>query len=999
MNPRSSLIALVGGLCAIPLVLSLPAAAQDDDLGTLVNNALAAMKEEKWEEALAFNAQAVERYGANQPLKLFGPKFGSIYYRKGICEMKLGKWNEAIESFETCYRDFPNPEGGGRDNPFQKMALLKWGEAAMGAQNWELAISQFQKFLSERDKQHDTYPQGPFHIGMAICHYKLGHIPEGNEHLEIAIKNKHVFPTPESGIIAGFQELVLSGILKRNEQALLDFIDKNRGELIVEPHLMQQYSRVFMKLAGDAVAAEMERAAFALYQFIPSTESAIEDVRARLRSLGPLARITDGSNTLLRKKLEEDLAALDAERRGKRAPEMVKLAATAYLHEKNGNVRGAYTAYLQLESFYPTSEKREDNLFNLVRTSSMVGSTGDTQRFAETFVKNFPDSRHLPVVRRMMLSVLFYDGKYDVCIEVGAPMLDKLEPGTPEHDICLHVLGGSYFYTGEHEKAQPLLDQHVEKYPKSPFALSAAYFRAANVSRLQNWSKAGALLDEFLKTYPDASKNIFMPFALYDRATCHSAEEQPDAALEKIALIVKDFPNSNVLDQAYLLRGNIEQGLEHSERAALAFKAALETAEKRNHSGVAGEALYSLLVLLGQPDSARIKEAVPYADLYWKSYAEGSPFKARMAVAQFPALDAAGRGEEGLNRLRDVISEIAGKPDAEGLEPLINSYTGFYLTKHKPEELKEHYYNFPGIRSNDSAARALLRVAVIGVFEGEIKKTQDEARKRAGNAMIKVLFQELKTDFALKDLTNFILVKVGDYLRTNTATPREALPYYDEALGRKDTTGRFGALLGRGDVYGNSGAAADLDKALQDFETVYKESQEKAEREFALYRIIELLIAKKDYAKAAEKAQLYLNREQTGFSKFSPQVGLLLARTFEERKMNDDAIAMYVKVWSAHMGNIKISAPAMKSWMELSWARNKSSTDPAVPSDRQGAYEGGARFIELTGRFKDKMTSADLELWQQVEKLVQTYEANPEIKSMAQIKAEKEAANKTRIRR
>ncbi len=183
MNPRSSLIALVGGLCAIPLVLSLPAAAQDDDLGTLVNNALAAMKEEKWEEALAFNAQAVERYGANQPLKLFGPKFGSIYYRKGICEMKLGKWNEAIESFETCYRDFPNPEGGGRDNPFQKMALLKWGEAAMGAQNWELAISQFQKFLSERDKQHDTYPQGPFHIGMAICHYKLGHIPEGNEHL------------------------------------------------------------------------------------------------------------------------------------------------------------------------------------------------------------------------------------------------------------------------------------------------------------------------------------------------------------------------------------------------------------------------------------------------------------------------------------------------------------------------------------------------------------------------------------------------------------------------------------------------------------------------------------------------------------------------------------------------------------------------------------------------------------------------------------------------
>ena len=323
---------------------------------------------------------------------------------------------------------------------------------------------------------------------------------------------------------------------------------------------------------------------------------------------------------------------------------------------------------------------------------------------------------------------------------------------------------------------------------------------------------------------------------------------------------------------------------------------------------------------------------------------------------------------------------------------MINSYTEAYLTQHTPDELKEHYYNFEGIRIEDRAARALLRVALIGVFENELRKIQDEAKKRAGEAMIKVLFQELKTDFALKDLTNFILVKVGDYLRNNTATPREALPYYDEALGREDKAMRFAALLGRADVYGNSGVAADIEKSLKDFETVFNESEEKAEREFSLFRTIELLIANKEYAKAAEKAQIYLDREKSGFSKFSPQVGLLLARTFDERKMVDDAIAMYVKVWSAHMGNIKISAPAMKRWMELSWQRNKESADPATPSDRQGAYEGGARYIELTGRFKDKMIESDLKLWQEVEALVKTYEANPKIKSMAQIKAEKEAA-------
>jgi hypothetical protein len=365
-----------------------------------------------------------------------------------------------------------------------------------------------------------------------------------------------------------------------------------------------------------------------------------------------------------------------------------------------------------------------------------------------------------------------------------------------------------------------------------------------------------------------------------------------------------------------------------------------------------------------------------------------------VAVAQVPAMDAVGRGEEALKRLQAVISEMAKNPEASGLEELINSYTEAYLLKHTPEELKEHYYNFPEIRSSDKAARALLRVAVIGVFEGVSKKSQDEARKRSADAMIKVLFQELKTDFAVKDLTNFILVKVGDYLRNNTATPREALPYYDEALSRQDQAYRFGALLGRADVYGRSSNAADIDKGIEDFNRVYADSQEKSEREFSLFRIIELLMAKKDFAKAADQAKVYLDREKTGFMKFSPQVGLLLAKSFEERKMEDDAISMYVKVWSAHMGNIKVSGPAMLSWMQISWDRNKPSTQPGTPGDRQGAYEGGAKYLELTGRFKDKMVETDRELWNEVEKLVKTYEANPDIKSMEEIKKEKEAAKK-----
>ena len=334
----------------IPLVLTVSAAAQEEDFGSLMGRALAGMNEGKWEEALALHTLAVTRFGAERPLERFGPQFGAVYYHKGVCEMKLKRWEEAMQSFEICYRDFPNtPRAGEATNSFQKTALLKWGEAAMGAKDWELAISRFQKFLKERDKQRDKFAPGAFHIGMAVCFYQLGRIPEGNESLEIAINNKAGFPTPESGIIAGFQALVAAATAKNNERALLDFIGKNRGELIAEPFVMQRYSAVFLKLAADAAAAGMDRAAFELYQFVPATETALDDLRARIKGA---AGVADPET----RALEVELDALEAAWRGGNAPETIKLAAIAALHEKHGNLRGAFAAYQQLESVFPGLE-------------------------------------------------------------------------------------------------------------------------------------------------------------------------------------------------------------------------------------------------------------------------------------------------------------------------------------------------------------------------------------------------------------------------------------------------------------------------------------------------------------------------------------------------------------------------------------------------------------------------------------------------------------------
>lgn len=991
-------------LLLFPLVFTsiTPLSAQGEDIGTLVDKALMAMNEGKWEEALKLNTDAVKRFGSDPKaaLRIYGPQFGVILYRKGLSEMRNGKFEDAMKSFESCYKDYPNKgEVAGGGNLFNKISLLKWGDAAMSAKKYQIAIDQWKKFLKERDKDRDNYPRGAFHVNMAIAHYELGKIAEGNEHLEIAINNRNTFPTPDAAIISGFQTLVTAAIKAKDAQALKDFLKKNRGSIIAPPYEMQRYAKLFLKLAGDAIAAEMYSTAFSLYQLVPSSQVAAEGLEERIEALGDLTRIADGSLRLDNKKLKEELTALEAEIKSDKSMEMIKLAATAFLREKNGNVRASNAAYLQLEDFYPKAAKREENLFHLIRTSSEISALQTVQKYGARFLDDFPNSDHAPDVRKLMLSSLFFDGEYEDCITIASELINSgtVKEGTPNHDLALFVLGGSYYYSGEYDKAAPLLEDHVKLYKESNFKAPAAYFEASNLTRLQYWAKAGRLLDAFFQNFTEGA-DAYIPLALYDRANVHYAQEEYAPAIEILNRLTTEFVDSPVTDQAYNLLGNVSQAENLLEDAETAYVKALEIAETRGNGGVAGEALYYLVALLsvqdGEEPGPRVKDAMPYADKYWEEYAEGSPYQAQVAVAQVPAFYAAGRGKEALERLQKVISFMAKQPEAFGLEEAINSYTEVYLKDHTPEELKNHYYDFPGITSQDKAARALLRIAIIGVFEEAAKNAEDNASKRNAEAGVQVLFQQLKTDFALSDLSNFILVKLGDYLRKNTSAPREALAYYDEALSRTDQSYMFAALLGRADVYGDSPDAADLDKAIADFNRIFQDSEEKAQREDALFRIVQVLMKKGDYSGAAERANQYLDREEgtsLGFSKYSPEVGLLLAQSFEERSMVDDAIKMYLKVWSAHMGNIAVSAPAMEAWMTLSYQRNRSSDNPQVAADRQGAYNGGFQYLELTGRFKDKMSPEDLKLWERVEKLTEQYVADPNVKSNKQLEEEKAA--------
>jgi len=965
-------------------------------IANLHAESLTEMKAGNWPAAYALLVRATDNFDG-RALQLFGPRFGWFWYHRGYAEIKLGKFEDAMKSFEVCYSKYKNvaPKEGDAPslNLYNKQALLLWGHAAKGAEEWETSIRMYEKFLKERDPARDPYEKGVFYINMAINHFKLKKIKEGTDYLETAIKGKVTFPTPNKGIMAAFNEMVAAVIEKKDEASLLDFISENRGHIKLEPFEAHEFSQLFMKLAQDAKASEMFRATFELYALVPSTIAAIDDIQARLAMVGTYPRtIKDGSMMVKKEDLEASLLDLQNADTAGKVNEVYAFLNTAVMHEEDGNARGAFAVYEQLELYFPKAKifrdkkliaAREGNLYNLVRTSAVIGEVLTTEYYGTIFLNDFPKSSHVEEVRRMMLTSLFFNGEYDKCIEVAERMIKTLTKPSKPHDICLFVLSGSKHYTAAFVEAQPLLNEYVETYggddADKTRIQAALYFQAANYSRLQEWTKSAGLLDAFLAKYPDPKSNLYLPFALYDRANCYYAESENEPALANVTRIEEEFPGVAIMESNFALKGNILESLNKPAEAEEYYKKALELAETKKNDLVAGESLFYLTALIGKEkigkeENPRVAEAVPYYNKFWEEYGADSPFKAKVAVAGIPGMAKIGKLDEALERLQGVIADIAKSPGTPGLEEAIGSYTDAYLKTHTPIELKDHYYAFPRIDSRDKATRALLRIAIIGVFEGVLEsadKEKDEKLVVDARAMIEVLFNELRKDFDPKELTNFILVKVGDFIRSKTSTPVAAKPYYEEALARTDDQShKYRAIFGLADVLGR-GSREQQKEAIDLLGRVIADSDDEADKEEALYLIASLHSDRGDYDKAIETANEYINN--SSYRRKKLEARMLLGATYDKSGKTEDAMGVYAQIWGTSMGAIRYSAPAIKRWMEILWERD--GNNPNGKSDRQFAYEKGDSYLKMTVNAIKKATRDEMIVYDQVKELVLDYES------------------------
>ncbi len=840
---------------------------------------------------------------------------------------------------------------------------------------------------------------------MAICHFKLDppKLLEGIKYFEVALKNKEKLHVPDSAIVSAFKDFASACIKQNKEQTLVDFINANRAVITLDPYKMYRFTPFFMKYGAQAFNKHMVKGAFALYALMPGTLETKDDLTVRLNSLsgfkGDVVRdyFLNKNDSVSIPLLKADLAHVKAEIRSGDPHELVALKQLAYLHEDEGYVRGAFGVYEMLEFYYPKSKKREDNLYNLVRTSSLIGEVLKTEKYGHLFLKDFPKSEYRESVKQMMLISLFYSGEYETALKVAEKFLPTLSENTKQHDLCLHVYGGSLYYLGRYFDAYKPLIKHVKMYPKSDYKMAARYFEASNYSRMQDWPKAAEKLDKFLADFPDPSTNIYTPFALYDRAQTHFSEQEYKEAVEKLDRIEKEFSGSAVEDMAYNLRGDVLRASHDLEGSEKYYRKALALAKRRENRIVAAEALYKLVALLGvekidkKPNPHITKAVEPY-DEFWKDY-QDSAYKVQVAAAGTPALMAAKRGDEALANLASVIAELAKKEQAPGMGAAINTYGKYYLQAgHTAEELKNHFENFKGIDAGDVRAQALLRIAIIGVYEDLLKKAKKEKNQDLVDkysTKIKVMFQHMDRKFKPSDLSDFILIKLANFISTKLENPRQALKYYDEILKRGKKQFRTRAQFGRAGILAKSDKKSDQDSALKTLLAVRdnKDSSRKV-RDSATSQLVDLYYKQQNWDKVIEEARRY-SRDR--YKQKKAEVALKLAQAYDQKGSKLEALSAFGLLADRYKSRWAVSLPALYRYCELSAEVGKSVKGK---SGKQIGYEKAAKFLRGTRKaYKDNKLTMPEETraaYEKLQKLVKKWEASGSVRTLEQIEKDRQ---------
>lgn len=909
------------------------------------------MEASRWQKALQ-HWLALDKGFAGAGVERFGPKYASVYYHTGLCQMQLATrankaefrvkaeqlFQAAADSFARCVAVASTAESS---NIYQMRSLLSLGVAQQGLGQYQAALRSYHRFLLQRNQMQDRYDRASMLANLAICYSSLEkpNISKASEYLEELLEGYSALSAEYTSVTSAVHAYLLACKGADAQSRILALIERHRQVLTpVKGELKRGVPQVLL-LASSAMQQEMWEVGLVLIKLLPGIEPALQRV---ITEAGYLEQRID---ILSSKGAPMAVYAQLAKEGGDPVEKSYELAGYAY--EKSGQASSAQAFYRYLVGFYPSAKFHQDHRYHLARLELQVGSAKQAQKYCLDYLDEFPHGKYAETVKMLMLTSLFDSADYAEAEKWATSLLQQQGLDRTLQSVALYVAAGSRCYLGEYWGALQAARTYQQRFPSSERLAEVQYFEALALSGLHDWQAAERLLNQLSaqsELSGEYTKLIVLERAKVAFGRAHYAEVV--SLLGK--LLGEPLEPANQIS-AQLLMGQAKAIMKEREQALKFFLMARELAKSQSRLQMEDEVLFYLVELLGREkvagrDNAEQHLALPYYDAFFESYPD-SEFAPQVAAAGFSAMFQAGRGKEALARLVKVLKHALAEGREAGLEAAANTYIWGALDCGK--KLADLRADIEAIPQSEAAYAVLMRHALIAIYREGYQ--QASYRKNGLRLRYQASMQRLRSsiinNYHQDDIVAYVLVDLADWVAESGKGQELARSFNEKALTSSVARSRYRAMLGLARLLSFSEVQQDRQRAEQLLSQVIARNPSNEEFvESALYYRIELCALMENWQTLSDQARTYLVAKK--LTKRAPRVSLLLANSYENRGMLEDAIASYNRIFVSYTRDLPISAPAVARLTELTWQRNRRESGSEV-SDRQLAYQLGHRYLTL----------------------------------------------------
>lgn len=954
----------------------------------------------EYAEASATFARLIELSGGMETLfEDYGAQAGGFFFDYAMTLMPQGRWEEAKEALDICLRaeeiarEVQTPIRS--ENARKELAKFQTGICIAQLGEHEEALALYDEYLASEppeDELRQVYPSFRLRYGASLM--KLGRIDEGVASIQELFDERDALGVTPQILMQGILELGLAWVEQAGgadgDAAAIDavserahaFLDENADAIQLSP--LDQFRFGFVerlrRLGLESARHGLYSVALRYFGFMPTVGDVRNDIHLALTRQPTGADIPAQFQALLDR--------LDAMEQGPVHPDADTLRLVAQCYERLGSMRAGRVINWHLAEQFPDApeETRSEILHEASRLSSFLGDHSAAQYFGDQFMSLTPEDHALRNnVATFMLQSLFTSGDHEQVVSIAERVRERFDAGSIERELADSLYPLALYSLQRHEEAADPFSEYLKDFPEGSNREIVLFHRASNSLVRLRMREAAEHYEEFLREFPESER--FLDNALADLTIARFNLEDYSASIEAAERLAAERPDSHLVGRSLNIAGDAysvmasnltlaEQKEQREEWEAASLQSYLAaSAHARDaigsdaervdfHRSVAGEAIWKASDHYFSRNET--EKGIEQYDLFFPDF-EGTFFEPQISVFSLEHLEAAGRGEEGLQQVEKMILFLGGKPAEEQdltlLRQAIGSYSQASVRIRGVEETLATLNDFPGMEPENQALLTWLMIQQVIVLQGEQASAgRDTPEYAAIESRIAAVFEDLR-EFELRNLSEFALREVGRYF-AGTDNPFLAVPYFQELLARTNPEAEQFKGLAEMElalIEMRSPDPALVQSARARFDRVINQYNEPALRPEAHLNLAKLLIREREWREAREQL-LIINRERRFFEGQGAkraEAGFLLGTVFDELGDPVEANRAYLSVISTQGRQADWITQAWERYIPNSiddFEKMPTSTPEEVAAKRArqlALYEITLRYLYMWQNFTD----------------------------------------------